>query len=59
MWVAEVTEHFRTRSINKLGQVVKALLANLYDNEVPERYRGREDLIKVRAFFRWVAENIV
>ena len=58
-WVADVTEHFRTRSINKLSQVVKSLLVNLDDGEVPERYRGREDLIKVRAFFRWVAENIV
>ena len=60
-WVADVTEHFRTRSINKLSQVVKSLLVNLDDDngEVPEKYRGREDLIKVRAFFRWIAENIV
>lgn len=59
LWVADVTEHFRTRSVNKLSQVVKSLLVNLDDGEVSEKYRGREDLIKVRAFFRWIAENIV
>jgi hypothetical protein len=66
-WVAEVTQHYWTRPVKKLGKVVRALLSRLQPAmeegeeaaEVLPKYRGKEDLIKVRAFFRWIAENLV
>ena len=62
-WVAEVTEHYRNRTIKKLGKVVRALTAKIDrtdENEhLSDKFRGKEDLMKVRAFFRWIAENIV
>ena len=44
------------KTYKSLKSVVKRLLSRI---EGVEAYEGREDLFKVRAFFRWVTENIV
>lgn len=40
----------------KLKKVVKRLLAGI--KKLDADYPGKEELIKVRAFFRWVVESI-
>lgn len=50
-WVIKMSEK-RYKSLKKVVRI----LVDLIEDE--PYYRGREDLIKVRAFFRWTTENI-
>ncbi len=50
-WVLEVSQK-RYKSLKKIVGILVRLI------EEEPFYRGREDLAKIRAFFRWVTENI-
>ena len=50
-WVLDVSE----KRYKSLKRIVKILVDQIEDEE---SYEGVEDLIKVRAFYRWLTANI-
>lgn len=50
-WVREVSQK-RYKSLKKIVKILETQIEN------EEHYRGKIDLIKVRAFYKWVTENI-
>ena len=50
-WVLDVS----VKRYKSLKKIVKILVDQIEDEE---SYEGKEDLIKIRAFYRWVTANI-